>query len=183
VPCPARSARSAPSLGEGVALLHLATHADVTDNGLLSSGIVLAASGDRDGWLGVGQIAELPLDGALVVLSGCKTVGGMVLNGEGVQGLTTPFLLAGAQSLVASYWAVLDGATVPLMRDLYDGLVRGKPLSEALRTAQRAAQARGEPPRLWAAFAVVGNGEYRLPAGMQRAVQGRSPSLRGAERR
>ena len=171
------------SIGEGVSLLHLATHADVTDNGLLSSGIVLAQSGDQDGWLGVGQIAELPLDGALVVLSGCKTVGGMVLNGEGVQGLTTPFLLAGAQSLVASYWAVLDGATVPLMRDLYEGLVRGKPLSEALRAAQRASQARGEPPRLWAAFAVVGNGDYRLPAGMQRVIQGRSPSLRGADRR
>ncbi len=170
-------------IGDGVSLLHLATHADVTDNGLLASGIVLAASGDQDGWLGMSQIADLPLDGALVVLSGCKTVGGMVLNGEGVQGLTTPFLLAGAQSLVASYWAVLDGATVGLMQDFYGALVRGEPLSESLREAQRASKARGEKPRVWAAFAVVGNGDYRLPAALQRTAQGRRPSLRGAERR
>jgi hypothetical protein len=77
--------------------------------------------------------------------------------GEGVQGLTTPLVAAGARSVVATQWRVGDRSTVRLVEDLYDGLARGRPVAAALRDAKLAALRRGAPPGEWAGFTVVGD--------------------------
>jgi hypothetical protein len=92
-----------------------------------------------------------------VVLSACKTAGGVTVAGEGVQGLTIPLVSAGARSVVATQWRVGDRSTVRLVADLYNGLARGRPVSEALRDAKLAALRRGAPPGEWAGFTVVGD--------------------------
>src|SRR4030095_13575344 len=75
---------------------------------LLRSGLALAGanrlrSGQDDGILTALEVAGLDLVGTeLVVLSGCDTGVGQVLNGEGVYGLRRAFMLAGVQTQVVS---------------------------------------------------------------------------------
>jgi hypothetical protein len=127
-------------------------------------------------------VAELPLgDADLVVLSACETGLGREAGGEGLLGLQRAFQVAGARTVVASWWQVDDGATQDLMARFYANLWREKlPPLEALRRAQLsvlgggagsgglrgpgsvehgpAAQAPGRaPPRLWAAWVLSGD--------------------------
>jgi CHAT domain-containing protein/tetratricopeptide (TPR) repeat protein len=139
-------------------VIHLATHALVDETALTRTALALApGTKDEDGFLSPADIAGLKLDADMVVLSACRTAGGVTVAGEGVQGLTTPLVAAGARSVVATQWRVGDQSTVRLVGDLYDGLARGRPVAEALREAKLAALRRGAPPAEWAGFTVVGD--------------------------
>jgi CHAT domain-containing protein len=110
-----------------------------------------------------GGLARLRLAADLVVLSACRTAGGVVVDGEGVQGLTAPLLAAGARSVVATTWRVGDERTVRLVDDFYAELVRGRPVIEALRTAKLAAIGRRAPAAVWGAFTVFGDPLVTVP--------------------
>ena len=86
-----------------------------------------------------------------------------MVSGEGLQGLTTPLLEAGARSVIATQWRIGDRSTVRLVHDLYDALTRGAPVAEALREAKLAAIRRGAPASEWAGFTVVGDPLVRIP--------------------
>jgi tetratricopeptide (TPR) repeat protein len=144
------------------AVLHFAAHSEVDDQHPWRSGIrvgPVAATGD--GWLRASQIATSRLEARLAVLASCRSVGGPVVSGEGVIGLTGAFLSAGVPAIVATLWPVEDRATEQLMRQFYAGLSRGLTASAALREAQRSL--RDEPrtshPFYWAGFVLVGNPE------------------------
>ena len=152
--------------GEALApyrVLHLATHALVDERSLARTAIALAPGGGEDGFLTPGELAALDLRADLVVLSACRTAGGVVVTGEGVEGLTSPLLEAGARSIVATGWRIDDRRTVALVSDLYGALARGQAVGEALRTAKLAAVARGATPAEWAAFTVVGDALVTVP--------------------
>jgi CHAT domain-containing protein/tetratricopeptide (TPR) repeat protein len=138
-------------------VIHLATHAVVDESSLSRTALALAPGEREDGFLSAADLAGLRLDADMVVLSACRTAGGVTVAGEGVQGLTTPLVAAGARSVVATQWRVGDRSTVRLVADLYDGLARGRPVAEALREAKLAALRRGAPPGEWAGFTVVGD--------------------------
>jgi CHAT domain-containing protein/tetratricopeptide (TPR) repeat protein len=138
-------------------VIHLATHAVVDESSLSRTALALAPGAREDGFLSPADLAGLRLDADMVVLSACRTAGGVTIAGEGVQGLTTPLVAAGARSVVATQWRVGDRSTVQLVADLYDGLARGRPVVEALREAKLAALRRGAPPGEWAGFTVVGD--------------------------
>ena len=138
-------------------VLHFATHALVDEGSATRTAIALSPGDGEDGFLFPGDIAALDLHADLVVLSACRTAGGVLVAGEGVQGLTAPLLQAGARAVVASRWRVGDRSTVALVEDFYDAMAAGQPVGEALLTAKRAALARGAPATEWAAFSVVGD--------------------------
>ena len=144
-------------------VLHLATHAVVDERSLARSGVVLAREGSDSGFVSPGDLAALPLGVDVVVLSACRSAGGVVVNGEGVQGLTAPLLAAGARTVVATGWPVDDRETVPLVEAFYAALSTGEPVGAALRTAKLAALHRGAPVRDWASFAVIGDPFVRVP--------------------
>jgi hypothetical protein len=104
----------------------------------------------------------LRLDADLVVLSACRTAGGVIVAGEGLQGLTAPLLEAGARSVVATQWRIGDRSTVQLVDEFYAAMAAGRSVAAALRAAKLAAIRRGEPARDWAAFTVVGDPEARV---------------------
>ena len=147
----------------GVQLLHLATHALVDEGRASRTAIALAPGDGEDGFLSLGELAALELDAALVVLSACRSAGGMLVGGEGIQGLATAFLQAGARAVVATGWEIGDRGAVQLVDDLYGALADGQPVDEALRTAKLAAIRRGEPPSAWAAFTIVGDPTVTVP--------------------
>jgi CHAT domain-containing protein len=155
-------------------VIHLATHALVDESSLARTALALAPGAREDGFLSPADLADLTLDADMVVLSACRTAGGVTVAGEGVQGLTTPLLAAGARSVVATQWRVGDRSTVRLVADLYDGLARGETVAEALRSAKLAALRRGAPAGEWAGFTVVGDPLARValvrPSGLPRAM-------------
>ena len=138
-------------------VIHLATHALVDENSLARTSLALAPGAGEDGFLSPADLSALKLDADLVVLSACRTAGGVVVSGEGLQGLTTPLIEAGARSVIATQWRIGDRSTVRLVRDLYDALASGAPVAEALREAKLAAIGRGAPASEWAGFTVVGD--------------------------
>lgn len=138
-------------------VLHFATHAQVDEGSILGTFVWLAPGDGADGRLTPPEIEGLSLHAELVVLSACRTATGRLLVGEGVQGLTVPFLSAGARSVVASRWDIDDEATARLMKDFYGALVAGQAVAAALASARSAARNRGEPAAVWGAFVVVGD--------------------------
>ena len=138
------SEASARSLsGQDLAILHFATHA-IVDVERPSESFLLLSAGDADafgnGYLQAREIVEdIELDAGLVVLSACSTARGKVSAGEGVTGLTSAFLYAGAQSVVATFWPVEDESTSELIDDFYSALQDGHSPADALRQAQLAA--------------------------------------------
>jgi CHAT domain-containing protein len=144
-------------------VIHLATHAIVDDRAIGRSAIALAAGDGESGILLPGDLAALDLDADLVVLSACRTAGGVVLDGEGVQGLTAPLLQAGARAVVATGWRIDDRRTVRFVLDFYDALARGLTVGDALHDAKLTALHHGAPPAEWAAFTVVGDPTVTIP--------------------
>lgn len=147
-------------------VIHLATHALVDETSLANTVLALSPDGKDDGFVSPGDLAALRLHADLVVLSACRTAGGVTVAGEGVQGLTTPLLAAGARAVVATQWRIGDRSTVRLVDDLYGALARGQPVAEALREAKLAALRRGAPAGEWAGFTVVGDPLVRVALAM-----------------
>ena len=147
----------------GYRVIHLATHAIVDDRAIGRSAIALAPGDGESGIVLPGDLAALDLDADLVVLSACRTAGGVVLDGEGVQGLTAPLLEAGARAVMATGWRIDDRRTVRFVLDFYDALARGRTVGDALHDAKLAALRRGAPPGEWAAFVVVGDPTVTIP--------------------
>jgi CHAT domain-containing protein len=144
-------------------VIHLATHALVDESSLARTSLALAPGAGEDGFLSPADLSALALRADLVVLSACRTAGGVMVAGEGLQGLTSPLLEAGARSVVATQWRISDRSTVRLVHDLYDALSRGEPVADALREAKLTAVRRGAPASEWAGFTVVGDPSVRIP--------------------
>jgi CHAT domain-containing protein/tetratricopeptide (TPR) repeat protein len=141
----------------GFEVIHFATHALVDDRALGRTALALAPDSSGSGFVTPGELASLRLDAGLVVLSACRTAGGVVVDGEGMQGLTAALLEAGARSVVATSWRVGDRGTVRFVERFYGELARGKPVVEALRAAKLVSLREGDAPGTWAAFSVVGD--------------------------
>jgi CHAT domain-containing protein len=138
-------------------VIHLATHALVDESSLARTVLALAPGAGEDGFLSPADLGALRLDADLVVLSACRTAGGVAITGEGMEGLTAPLVSAGARSVVATQWRIGDQSTVRLVEDFYAGLAEGMPVVDALRSAKLRAIARGAPASDWAGFTVVGD--------------------------
>ena len=147
-------------LGEGYAVLHIASHGQFDASQPLASRLLLAADGSNDGVLTVGELYDLSLPTSLVVLSACETGLGDVKNGGDVIGLTRGFLYAGANSVVSTLWMVADDATKQLMLDFYRQLQQQsqQDIGKALTTAQRRIFSQvNAHPYYWAAFQLTGS--------------------------
>jgi CHAT domain-containing protein len=143
-------------------IIHFATHALVDDQSPGRSSLALSPGQGEDGFLGAAELGQLHLGADLVVLSACRTAGGALIGGEGVQGLTAPLLAAGARAVVATLWPIGDRRTQRLVEDLYRNMAGGATVGVALQQAKRAARARGESAAVWAAFTLVGDPDVRL---------------------
>jgi len=101
--------------------VHLACHGKVDREHPRRSFLALAASKeDPDGELQALEVFNMRVPSDLVVLSGCETGGGAVIEGEGLEGLTRAFMFAGAPRVIASLWNVEDDVTQALMVKFYE---------------------------------------------------------------
>lgn len=134
---------------------HLATHACRHEDNPGQSAIFL-----QDGALTAEEIASLPLNLQLVVLSACETQSGPYSAGEGVLSIGRAFLQGGSHALIGSLWPVSDAATSELMPLFYESLQQGLRTSSALRQAQLSFLETQDRltahPHYWAGFVLVG---------------------------
>lgn len=141
--------------------IHFATHGFVNAQYPELSGLLLTqdAKSAEDGILYTGEILGLNLKANLVTLSACETALGKKFEGEGVRGLTSAFILAGARNVISSLWKVADESTSLLMIEFYSGLLSGKDKATALRDAKLSLIKSGEyyQPYYWAPFIQIGS--------------------------
>ncbi len=142
---------------QGYRVVHFATHAVVDERSVARTALALSPGEGEDGFVSPGDLAALTLNADLVVLSACRTAGGVVIRGEGIQGLTAPLLQAGARSILATQWQVPDRPTARFVASFYQQLAGGLPVAGALRASKLEAMRRGAPASEWAAFVVVGD--------------------------
>jgi CHAT domain-containing protein len=106
------------------------------------------------------EVTALSVGARLVVLSGCETGLGRVMEIEGTLGFTWAFLSAGASSVGVSLWNVNDRASAEVMERFYSGVGAGRPLAEALANAKRqmlqSTRRAYRHPYFWAPMIVVG---------------------------
>jgi CHAT domain-containing protein len=134
-------------------VVHLAAHGEARLDNPAFAHVALA-----DGQLGMPDIVNIRLDGALVTLSACETGRNAVVGGDELVGLSRGFLFAGASTLIQSLWRVDDRSTTSQMEDFYTALRQAKTPGTALRDAQRRSLEVAPHPYVWAPFQVVGYG-------------------------
>lgn len=162
--------------GQGVSLLHIATHGFFIKNGggfsnvdnrvMRKSGLFMSGAktiwkgsnekyfGD-DGILLSEEIESLDFSKLnLVVLSACGTGLGNPTN-DGVYGLQRAFKKAGAQTIIMSLWNVDDNATALMMETFYQELVKTNSKHQAFKKAQNAVREIFEEPFYWSAFIML----------------------------
>lgn len=132
-------------------LLHVASHAF---HDPLSGRLSGLAFYDQDVWLeDLKQCAPPP---PVVTLSACSGSVSRIYEGDEHVSLPTTCLAAGAQSVVGSIWPVPDIEMANLIPDVYENLLGGATVAEALARAQRAAWEQGLPLSHWAGFRCTG---------------------------
>jgi CHAT domain-containing protein len=99
----------------------------------------------------------LHFNGPLVVLSACQSLGGQILGGEGLRGLTGPLFEAGARTIVVTYWSIGDRSVLPFVDRFYASMASGQTVGDALRQTKLAAIHDGARISDWAAFTVIGD--------------------------
>jgi CHAT domain-containing protein len=143
--------------------LHFGTHAVVDEARPDRSAIVLApGSPEEDGLLQMREIVELDLDGKLVILAGCRSARGELLEGEGVLGLARAFFQGGARVVVGSLWPVRDDETAALIEEFSRQLAEGRSVGLAMAEARRVRMRAGATAQAWAGLIVLGDGDLVL---------------------
>jgi CHAT domain-containing protein len=149
------------------AILHLSTHA-IIDPVMPELSRVALSMVDRsgrpvDGMLRPYHLAQLSLNGSIVVLSACSTARGKQVlgEGEGLVGFTTSLFLAGASQLVMNVAEVDAEAAADFFSNVYGRLLSGQTglMAHALTLARRAVSGnpRWADPYYWASTIVIGS--------------------------
>ena len=144
-----------------VALVHIAAH------GRMETGEIALApnpqpasrvSVEEDFILTMTDVLNVKIRARLVVLSCCHSARGEI-KAEGVVGIARAFLGAGAQSVLASLWAIDDEATLEFMKTFYLHLVKGKSASESLNQAVKCMRESDKfsAVKYWAPFVLIGD--------------------------
>lgn len=139
--------------GERVHVIHIASHCRPDDRVPAQSELVLSGTPGDDGNLEAEEIADLGIASDLVVLSACRTAGGLL----------RAFMRSGARSVLATLWPVPDRSTAEFMSDFYRGLNSGLGKSQALRAAKLKMIRHGRAhPFYWAGYVLFGDPDGKI---------------------
>jgi CHAT domain-containing protein len=141
-------------VGEGVKVLHIATHGIYDSIRPLQSALFLSESGSAYP-LTAKQLYENPLPATLVILSACETGLGKTVAGDDLLGLTRSFYLGGTQSVLSSLWEIEDEGTREYMLKFHQSAAKGD-FGEAWLEARDHVKAKGFPASVYGAFNLNG---------------------------
>lgn len=124
-------------------LLHIGAHARTDKRRPQDSRIPLApeaASGERT-QLSWSEIQSMDFSGSVVVVGGCSTGTGALVDGEGVMSLARMFLGSHARAVIASLWDVRDDESSVFFGFFYPCVAKGEALDFCLAKAKRKTRA------------------------------------------
>lgn len=142
-------------VGQGVDVLHLATHALYDPLAPLQSAVILT-TGNKPLPLTAEKLYDKPLPARLVVLSACETGMGQVIAGDDLLGLVRSFYLGGATTVVSSLWPVEDEAT-RLFMEIFHEKSREGDFGAAWLAARDTLKNLGYHPADYGAFTLGGS--------------------------
>jgi len=157
-----------PAISDDDAKKMTESEAQLTENPLMKTGLLLKGAGDllnktkynynlESGILTAYEAMSLNLDKTdLVVLSACETGLGEVSNGEGVYGLQRAFLVAGAKVLIMSMFKVDDEATQKLILTFYKKWLTTGNMRQSFVDAKKELRVDYPEPIYWGAFMMIG---------------------------
>jgi CHAT domain-containing protein len=122
-------------LGAAAGYIHFAVHSVIDEQQPYYSALVLSPDTQSDGFLQAYEVLGMRLNARLVTLSSCESGLGKLYKGEGLLGLRRAFLMAGAESVVVSFWSI-DDSTANFMEMFYGNISKGQPIEEALRASK-----------------------------------------------
>lgn len=142
--------------------LMLSTHGFSLDVVPSLSGVMMTQpdNGDagEDTFLLAPEIARLNLNADLAVLSACDTGLGKLIGGEGINGLNSSFLIAGANATLLSLWPVNDASTAITMENVFKLIIKDNSSPFQAVNMVKRAMATGQAgeklthPKYWAPF-------------------------------
>ena len=142
-------------VGQGVDVIHLATHALYDPIAPLQSSLLLT-DGENAVPLTAEALFRHPLKASVVVLSACETGMGEVIAGDDLLGLTRSFYLGGSRVVVSSLWPVEDKATRLFMEIFHKESLNGNYGLAWLRARDELKQ-KSYPPSSYGAFVLGGS--------------------------
>jgi CHAT domain-containing protein/tetratricopeptide (TPR) repeat protein len=149
-------------VGNSRALTKALIGSPAANNPLAHSGILVAKSDNANGELSSLELVGLDLHKCkLVTLSACQSGRGDLISGQGVIGIRSAIIGAGAQSILMSLWPVDDDATRALMQEFYKNIFDKKEdEADALRDAQNTIKQdpKWSSPYYWAPWVLAGKG-------------------------
>ncbi|UJP64667.1 CHAT domain-containing protein [Mongoliitalea daihaiensis] len=146
--------------------VHIATHGFAYEAIPELAGLMMTSPPEGDGtedtFLIAPEIAKMNLQADLAILSACDTGTGKYYRGEGINGLNSALMIAGANGTLLSLWPVSDQGTMVLMTLLYDLVFNQDiPADKALNAVKRhmisgVMGAFYQDPVIWAPFVYAG---------------------------
>lgn len=122
--------------------LHIATHGFAYEAIPELAGLMMTSPPEGDGmedtFLIAPEIAKMNIRADLAIMSACDTGTGKYYRGEGINGLNSALMTAGANGTLLSLWPVSDQGTMVLMTLLYDLVFnQGIPADKSLNAVKR----------------------------------------------
>ena len=106
------------------------------------------------------EVAMIPMNADLVVLSSCESGIGELHKGEGMMAVNRGFLASGAKNVVSTLFKVNDRASSELTTLLFGYILEGKGFGEALQqTKLELLEKEGTNPKSWSGFVLFGAGK------------------------
>jgi len=147
-------------VGEGVRILHLATHGVFDQEHPLNSAIFLSGR-DKAYPVTAEQLFLRPIPAQTVVLSACETGMGKAVAGQDTLGLLRSFYLGGTLTTLSSLWPVEDEGTRVFMNIFYRYAKEGN-YGQGWLTAKKTLQSEGYSPAVYGAFILGGQNTAKV---------------------
>jgi len=142
-------------------IVHLSLHGLVDADDPSRSCIIFDDS-DQEFLLSPPDLYKNHIKADLVLLSACHSANGRVYKGEGVQGMSKSFLLAGAQNVLSSLWNASEYSSMEITQSFLMHAKDGTTFDRSLRKAKLDYLSRVTPsqrhPYYWANFILLGKG-------------------------
>lgn len=151
---------------DNAGIVHLSLHGLVDTDDPTRSCIVFDDS-TPDFLLSPPDLYKNTLVADLVLLSACHSASGKIYSGEGVQGMTKAFLLAGAQNVLSSLWNASESSSLDIILSFLENSEKGLPFDSALRLAKldylKEATPSQQHPYYWSNYILLGKVEPAPP--------------------
>jgi CHAT domain-containing protein len=164
-------------------ILHIASHTIVDETNPGLSYLVMSSPKDSQASskLYSYEIMQMNLKAQLVVLSGCNTGYGILMQSEGLISIARSFFYAGVRTAVYTLWPVADKAGSKLMVTFYQEICKGQDTDVSMQKAKIKYLEEADPlknhPFYWSGYLLVGKSDpvcnhphFRLCLGLAAAL-------------